>query len=261
MHQPFDLPALQAQFRGLPGVVVAFSGGVDSSVLLAVALETLGPSQVLAVIADSPSLARTELADAMKVAQSLGAVLQVLATEELEDPRYRANTGDRCYWCKEQLFTFAAPLAQQRGWALAYGENADDVGEHRPGAESAQQRGVLAPLRAAGWRKIHVRAFAAERNLSVAEKPAAPCLASRVAVGVPVDLETLERIETMEQQLRNEGYQILRARHLGPGGMAFEFGAEDLSRASKEQARLKSLAQSFGYARCAVKPYRSGSVA
>jgi len=261
MQDSFHLPSLQAQLCDLPGVVVAFSGGVDSTVLLDVALATLGREKVLAVIADSPSLARTELAEAKKVAQSLGAHLRILATQELTDPRYQANSGDRCFWCKEQLFAFAAPLAEELGWALAYGENADDVGEHRPGAASAQQRGVLAPLREAGWRKVHVRSYAAWRGLSVAEKPAAPCLASRVAIGVPVDLETLERIEAMEQQLRSDGYRILRARHLGPEQMCFEFGAEDYPRAQTEFAKLITLAKAFGYAACAVMPYRSGSVA
>lgn len=261
MRPSFDLPSLQAQLQDLPGLVVAFSGGVDSTVLLAAALETLGKEKVLAVIADSPSLARAELQDAQQVAAALGASLETLSTKEIDDARYRANSGDRCFWCKEQLFLYAAPAAEQRGWALAYGENADDVGEHRPGAESARQRGVLAPLRDAGWNKAQVRAYAADRGLSVAEKPAAPCLASRVAVGITVDLETLERIESVEQQLRTNGYQILRARHLAPTEMALEFGDVDFSRAQTESIQLQELAHSFGYTKCSIRHYQSGSVA
>lgn len=261
MSATFDFPALQAQLRDLPGLVVAFSGGVDSTVLLAAAIDILGREKVLAVIADSPSLARTEFRDAQHVAIALGANLEVLSTKEIEDARYRANSGDRCFWCKEQLFTYAVPAAEQRGWALAYGENADDVGEHRPGAQSARQRGVLAPLRDAGWSKAQVRAYASSIGLSVAEKPAAPCLASRVAVGVAVDLETLERIESVEQTLRTDGYQILRARHLAPTTMALEFGDVDFPRAQTEAIQLQALAHSFGYTECSIRHYQSGSVA
>lgn len=261
MAPTFDLPILQAQLRDLPGLVVAFSGGVDSTVLLAVAIETLGSEKVLAVIADSPSLARLELHEAKQVAEDLGANLEILETQEIDDERYRANSGDRCFWCKEQLFTYATPAAQERGWPVAYGENADDVGEHRPGAKSASQRGVLAPLRDAGWNKAQVRAFAASRGLTVADKPAAPCLASRVAVGVPVDLETLERIEAVEQHLRVDGYQILRARHLAQGEMALEFGADDYPRAQVESLQLQEIAHTFGYTECRIRRYQSGSVA
>lgn len=261
MSTTFDLPALQAQLRDLPGLVVAFSGGVDSSVLLAAAIDTLGREKVLAVIADSPSLARLELQEAKQVAMDLGAELEILSTHEIDDARYRANSGDRCFWCKEQLFTYAQPAAEKRGWALAYGENADDVGEHRPGAESAAQRGVLAPLREAGWCKAHVRAYAAHRGMSVAEKPAAPCLASRVAVGVAVNLEILERIESVEQKLRTNGYQILRARHLAQSEMALEFGVDDFPRAQTEAMQLQELAHSFGYTECSIRRYQSGSVA
>ena len=261
MSHAFDLPALQAQLCDLPGVVIAFSGGVDSTVLLAAALDTLGHDRVLAVIADSPSLARIELKQAQEIAASLGASLETLITEELDDARYQANSGDRCFWCKEQLFLFAEPAAKSRGWALAYGENADDVGEDRPGARSAQQRGVLAPLRSAGWSKAHVRAYAASLGLSVADKPAAPCLASRIAVGVAVDLETLERIEAVELKLRKQGYEILRARHLANREMALEFGDADYPRAKTESLQLQQLAHSFGYTDCSIRRYQSGSVA
>ncbi|MGB0953519.1 MAG: hypothetical protein ACPG31_09845 [Planctomycetota bacterium] len=257
----FDWPALSVQLQGLPGLVVAFSGGVDSTVLLAAALEVLGRDKVVAVLADSPSLARAEKEDALRIAHALGATLQILDTRELEDPRYRANSGDRCFWCKEQLFTFAAPIASERGWPLAYGENASDVGDHRPGARSAALRGVLAPLREAGWHKEQVRAFAAARGLDVAEKPAAPCLASRVAVGVEVDLDILEQVESLESALKERGYRILRARHLGGASGALEFEASEMPRATAEWSALQVLAAEHGFSDCSLRTYRSGSVA
>lgn len=257
----FDWPALAARLEGLPGLVVAFSGGVDSTVLLAAALEILGPEKVVAVLADSPSLARSEKDDAVRIASQLGAELQLLDTRELDDPRYRANSGDRCFWCKEQLFTFAAPLAEERGWTLAYGENASDVGDHRPGARSAADRGVVAPLRDAGWTKAQVRAFAAARGLEVADKPAAPCLASRIAVGVPVALEALEQVESLEAALKQRGYRILRARHLGGPQGVLEFEASEMPRAESEWPSLRALAAEHGFLDCSLRIYRSGSVA
>lgn len=257
----FDWPALSAQLQGLPGLVVAFSGGVDSTVLLAAALEVLGHDKVVAVLADSPSLARAEKEDALRIAQSLGAELRILDTRELEDPRYRANSGDRCFWCKEQLFSFAEPIAADHGWPLAYGENASDVGDHRPGAQSATARGVLAPLREAGWLKEQVRAYAAARHLDVAEKPAAPCLASRIAVGVEVDLDILEQVEGLESALKNRGYRILRARHLGGSTGALEFEASEMPRAESDWPQLQILAAQHGFQTCTLRTYRSGSVA
>lgn len=257
----FDLESLAAELRPLPGVVVAYSGGVDSTVLLAAACEVLGRDRVLAVTADSPSLARAELRAAEAMAAALDVELQLLGTEELEDPRYRENLGDRCYWCKEQLFTHAAQVAEARGWVLAYGENADDDADDRPGARSAAEREVRAPLRAAGWDKRNVRAFARDRRLAVAEKPAAPCLASRVATGVPVDLETLERIEGLEAAIKRRGYAVVRARHLDDRRSALEFDATELGRARSETDRLVALAAEFGYPECSLRAYRSGSVA
>jgi uncharacterized protein len=242
-------------------MVVAFSGGVDSTVLLAAACDVLGTDRVIAATADSPSLARAELAEAEALATDLGVSLHILATQELTDPRYLANRGDRCFWCKEQLFQHAAALAESRGWPLAYGENADDSSDHRPGARSAAARGVLAPLRDAGWTKAQVRAYARERGLSVAEKPAAPCLASRIAVGVPVELEALERIEGLEASIKRLGYAVVRARHLGGAEGVLEFEDHDLPRAKDEWPRLRALAADFGYLDCSLRGYRSGSVA
>jgi uncharacterized protein len=195
------------------------------------------------------------------VAADVGVPLLELHTAELDDPRYRANDGERCYWCKSQLFAHAAAAAEERGWSLAYGENADDDPADRPGARSAAERGVVSPLRAAGWNKAAVRAYASAVGLVVADKPAAPCLASRIATGVAVQLEDLERIEALEGRLKERGYRVLRARHLGARRLALEFAATELARAEAEQALLVDLAAEFGYHDCRLRIYTSGSVA
>ncbi|MDP7063039.1 MAG: hypothetical protein QF489_08945, partial [Planctomycetota bacterium] len=238
MSSAYDFAALQQQLQRAPGLVVTISGGVDSAVLLAAAVRTLGADAVLAAIAVSPSLAAAELQDARDIADSQGVDLVELQTCEADDHHYMANRGDRCFWCKEQLFTHAQVYAERKGWKVAYGENASDVGDHRPGAKSAANRGVLAPLREAGWDKEAVRAYARDIGLSVAEKPAAPCLASRVKTGVPVDVADLERIERIEASLKERGYRILRARHVGNGKMILEFAEEELERAFAEEEAL-----------------------
>lgn len=250
----YEWAALAARLRPLPGAVVAFSGGVDSAALLAACVEVLGRERTLAAIADSPSLARAELAAARRGAAALGVALHELRTGELDDPRYRANAGDRCFWCKEALFEAAAPLAAARGWALLYGENADDDPRERPGSRSAAARGVLAPLREAGWGKTAVRAYARARGLEAADKPAMPCLSSRVPVGVPVTRAALSRVERFEGALRSRGYRELRGRDLPEGCVRLELAAAELPRAEAEREALRVLAQAQGYRRFELAP-------
>ncbi len=260
MSAPADPEArLRRVLGGLPGAVVAYSGGVDSSVLLAAAIATLGPARVVAVIADSPSLARRELAEARAQAAALGAELLVLRTAEMEDPRYRANAGDRCFWCKEALFAAAEPIARARGFALCYGENADDPAEDRPGARSAAARGVRAPLREAGWSKEQVRAYARARGLASAEKPAAPCLASRLPTGVPVLAESLAQVERYEESVRARGFRVLRVRHLGAARAALEIGEDELAQARTLEALLRADGGLAGYRE--MRAYRRGAAA
>ncbi|MCP4094578.1 MAG: hypothetical protein GY747_14165 [Planctomycetes bacterium] len=261
MTPPYDLPALQHQLQQASGLVVTISGGVDSAVLLAAAAQTLGTDSVLAAIAVSPSLAQAELQDARDIAESQGVELVELHTCEAEDHRYKANRGDRCFWCKEQLFTHAQVYAERQGWKVAYGENVSDVGDNRPGSKSATNRGILAPLREAGWDKEAIRAYARDVGLSVAEKPAAPCLASRVKTGVPVDVADLERIELIEAELKSRGYNILRARHVAKNRMILEFAEQELERAYSEEEALVQLVLSHGYERCSVRSYICGAVA
>ena len=195
-------------------LLIAYSGGVDSTYLLAEAVEILG-SQTLAVIADSPSLPRKALKTAIEVAHSLDARLQILNTTELDQPDYTANPINRCYFCKAELFQRMANLAQgQHFAALAYGENADDALEFRPGAKAATEFQVLAPLRTAGLTKSEIRSLSRERNLPTADQPAQPCLSSRVQHGVPIDREVLSMVEQAEETVRHHGFQVFRVRYL-----------------------------------------------
>ncbi|HJT02990.1 MAG TPA: ATP-dependent sacrificial sulfur transferase LarE [Pseudonocardiaceae bacterium] len=214
----------------LGGLVVAFSGGVDSAVVLAGAVRALETGAVLAAIADSPSLARAELATARRVAGQIGVELVVLPTDEHTDPDYRANAGDRCYFCKRAVLTAVRDLARRRGIVhIATGTHLDDRrAAHRPGLRAAAQLGVYEPLAEIGATKQVVRSLAAHWNLVVHDKPSTPCLASRIAVGVPVTVDALALVERAE--LAALGYlaecrvpvRDLRVRLLGRAGFRIE---------------------------------------
>jgi pyridinium-3,5-biscarboxylic acid mononucleotide sulfurtransferase len=201
-------------------LLIAYSGGVDSTYLLAEAVELLG-SEVLAVIADSPSLPRKALQSAIDIANSLNARLQILNTTELDQPEYASNPVNRCYFCKAELFRQMADLAEsQRFTALAYGENADDALEFRPGAKAATEFKVLSPLRTAGLTKSEIRFLSRERNLPTADQPAQPCLSSRVHPGVWIDREVLSMVEQAEDTVRHHGFREFRVRYVRKGNGA-----------------------------------------
>ncbi|MBC3984588.1 ATP-dependent sacrificial sulfur transferase LarE [Streptomyces sp. AC536] len=201
-----DSSALLSTLSAHAPLAVAFSGGVDSAVVLAAAVRTWGRTGTLAVVADSPALARDELYGARRTAAEIGAELVVVATDEWTVPGYRENSGDRCYFCKRTVLARVAEVAAERGFhGVATGTHRDDRrAAHRPGLRAAAELGVAEPLADAGLGKREVRAVAAAWGLSVAEKPGTPCLSSRVAVGVPVTRERLALVERAEELVRAE---------------------------------------------------------
>jgi uncharacterized protein len=263
---------LRSRLVRLGRVAVAFSGGVDSSVLLHAAVASLGPAAwalssshpprgpwrgAVGVIADSPSLPRRELAEARVLAAALRAPLLVVATDELDDPLYRANAGDRCYHCKSALFRAMGPWARARGFeALLYGEIADDAADDRPGARAAREAGVEAPLAAAGFTKEDVRRAAREAGLRVAEKPASACLASRLPVGTAVTRERLERVERAEERLRALGLVQLRVRDHGERARV-EVGSESLALAEARWPEIQAALAELGFHAAELARYRT----
>ena len=244
--------------------VVALSGGVDSAVLLLLALEALGPERLLAATGSSAALAAADLEAARQVAAALGAPHIVIPTREIERAGYRANRGDRCFHCRSELFETLGRLARERGLdRVVYGAIADDRVEERPGMLAAERLGAVAPLLAAGLDKHEVRLLASEAGLPVAERPANACLASRIPVGTVVTTEKLSRIERAEESLGQLGFQRLRVRDHGDVAR-LELDGRGLERLQDAgfRGRVVTAVRDAGFHFVAVdlEGYRSGSV-
>ncbi len=254
---------LQAQLRQLGRLLVAYSGGVDSAYLAWAAHRALGTG-MLAVIADSPSLARTQLSDALAFANEQGIPLEIISTSELDRPEYIRNDGQRCFQCKDELFAVMEELRATRGFdAIAYGVNLDDQGDFRPGQQAARQHHVAAPLLQAGLTKQEIRELARQAGLRIWDKPASACLSSRIEYGRPVTREALEVVERGEDAVRALGFRQFRVRHHGEI-VRIEIAREELERAldpamaAQFTAIFKALG--FKFVTLDLEGFRSGSM-
>jgi pyridinium-3,5-biscarboxylic acid mononucleotide sulfurtransferase len=257
------LRGLERRLRELDSIMIAYSGGVDSAFLAATAYRVLG-DRMLAVLADSPSLARRDMEQARAFAELLGIPLHIIQTEELDKPEYQRNEADRCFHCKTELFDGMTALGGELGYAhIAYGMNADDLRDYRPGQRAAAEHAVLAPLAEVGLTKQEIRDLAKSAGYTLWDRPAAPCLSSRVEYGRTVTREVLEQVENAEEAIRQLGFREFRVRHHG------ELARVEIARAELPGAlaiemldRISSALRKVGYKYVTLdcSGFRSGSL-
>jgi uncharacterized protein len=255
---------MQDILRGLQRVVVAFSAGVDSTFALKVAIDTLGAENVVAVTAQSESLARQEFEEAVELAEQFGAEHVILETEEMSDPNYLANPENRCYFCKSELYTKLDGFLAERGFkAVINGINAEDYSDWRPGIQAANEHEVVAPCALAGMTKNDIRVLSERMELPTYDKPASPCLSSRVAYGEEITPEKLKQIERAEEFLRELGFRECRVRH--HNNLArIEVPAHEIERIAGEEIRSRIDARfreiGYNYVTVDLRGFRSGSM-
>lgn len=259
--------------------IVAYSGGVDSAVVAAAAHRAdlhradshradqhpVDQHRSIAVTADSPSVSREQLETALRVAKELGLWHRVIETDELDREDYRVNDRQRCFYCKQTLYRALAAFAKSQGiTSILSGTNADDLGDYRPGIQAGRDAGVIAPLALLGLTKARVRAIARHWGISVSDRPAQPCLSSRLAYGVGVTRERLRKIELAEAFLRERGYSTLRVRMLADEEASIEVSLGDIVRLTEamELTAITDYCHSIGFTRVRVDPrgFRSGSM-
>jgi pyridinium-3,5-biscarboxylic acid mononucleotide sulfurtransferase len=254
------LSVLHDLLERMERVVVAYSGGVDSSFLMSAAWDVLGKS-ALAITAVSPSLARTELSEARQLAKSRGWPHEVVSTHELEREEYARNATDRCYWCKRELFDVLDPIAREHQARVVLGTVVDDLGDFRPGLLAAAEYGAGQPLVDAGLTKVEVRALSRAAGLPTAEKAASPCLASRIAYGVRVEAPRLRRVEAAESFLRSLGFDVCRVRDHGDHATV-EVDVLSIPRAISLESKIAENLLGLGFTEVVIDPngYRRGSL-
>jgi uncharacterized protein len=257
---------LREILRANAPLIIAYSGGVDSAFLLSEARRELG-DRVLAVIADSPSLPRQALSEAIALARAIGAPLEVVKTLELDNPDYAANPPNRCYFCKAELFQTLDALARERGYpAIAYGENADDMKQERPGRKASEEFRIIAPLRDADLTKAEIRRLSRDIGLPTADAPAQPCLSSRIPWGTPVTVDALAMVERAEEHIRSLGFRIFRVRHIVrqevPPAALVQIAPAELPLAPAVEEKIARGVREAGYASVEIDPggYRGPSL-
>ena len=261
--EPAKLPALREVIGAMDGAVVAFSGGVDSALVLRVAVEVLG-DRALAVTGKSPAVPARELEEAKELAASFGARYRILETDELSSEGYVANGPDRCYWCKSELFDRLGVVREQEGLEeIIDGTNADDLGDHRPGMKARREREIRSPLVEVGMTKAEVREASRFYGLPTADKPAMACLASRLPYGTSVTPEALARVEAAEEALKALGFRQLRVRHHDDLAR-IEIDPAELDRALQSEMRAAILrdvrAAGYRWVSIDLEGYRTGSL-
>ena len=258
---------LKAYFARYEGAIIAYSGGVDSALLAYVAHLAFG-NNMLAAMADSPSLSRREYRHALNFAQTHKIPLQIIQTQEMQNPFYAANQGDRCYHCKKALFEKINDLRNQpenpfsdSPWPIFYGANLDDLGDYRPGIQAADEASILAPYVELKMDKIAIRTVCDFFDLDVATKPAMPCMASRIAYGQEVSVEKLKQVEAAEDFLYNLGFQVLRVRHHGDTARV-EILPQDFELAIQHRENIASKLHELGFLYVALDldGFKSGSM-